>query len=72
MTAYKDLLKYMKQNHVVSFRLKYTNAWAGYSPANGKFWVMGKSYETAEEAAYEMSLYGIDRWEFIDMCIDEE
>lgn len=68
----EETIEKLEQNHVISFRLQNTNAWAGYSPSDGKFWMMGEHFESAEECAREMAEYGLDRWEEVDQCIDED
>ena len=71
----EDMTKKLGQNHVISFQNKKIESscnWAGYSPANGRFWVNGANFQKAEEAAREMSRYGIENWIEVDQCIDED
>jgi hypothetical protein len=72
MKAIEEIIEALEASHVISYRLQNTDAWAGYSPANGKFWMMGEQFDTAKEAALQMSEYGLDRWEFVDQCIDDD
>lgn len=69
-----EIIEKLGQNHVISFQNPKIDSdynWAGYSPANGMFWVNGESFKTAAEAAEEMAKYGLKNWVESDQCIDE-
>lgn len=81
MTTIKEITKELSASHVVSFerstekvvvdkrgRKHSERQYAGYSPANGLYWVAGESFGNPEEAARKM--LGIGEWTKIDQCID--
>jgi hypothetical protein len=80
MTSIQEIAKKLSATHVISFtrgsekivlgkkRPHYETQYAGYSPANGLFWVAGENFQTAEEAATKMEEMG--EWTEVDECID--
>ncbi|MCK9570259.1 hypothetical protein M0R72_15040 [Candidatus Pacearchaeota archaeon] len=75
MTTIEEITKKLSASRVISFQNQTIDAehnWAGYSPSSGLFWVNGENFPTAKEAAEKMAEYGLENWNEIDLCIDEE
>lgn len=75
MMTIEEITRKLAQSHVISFQnksLEVSHNWAGYSPSNGLYWVVGKSFSDVMAAAKEMATYGLDGWDEVDECIDDE
>ncbi len=71
MNKIEDVIAKLEQLHVVSFYLPHAG-WAGYSPANGRYWVLGEDFPRAKEAALRMKSFGLHRWIEVDQTIDDD
>jgi hypothetical protein len=73
--AVDEIAQKLTQSRVISFqnqKIESEHNWAGYSPANGLFWVNGENFKTAAEAVEEMAKHGLENWVEMDQCIDNE